>query len=138
MTTTYGIPIEDEIYYSDINLMMDRSARDEIVYQEQAVTNSVHYLLGTPRRQRLMRPRWGSFLLHMLFEPVDDRTAGKIGREVYDAIVRNENRVEIERSGVNVTPVVSEGKFQVDLTYRLIELNNLQVSHQFKLRSLRN
>lgn len=131
------VPIENSVTYKDVNLFMERAARDEMVYQTKAVENSIMYILGTPKRQRLMRPTFGSYIHQLLFEPVDELTATKLSMEIYSAVSQWETRVSLPRSGIVVTPDKFNGVFQVNLNYEILELNNLQVAHNFKFRSLR-
>lgn len=131
------ISIEDEILYSDINIGMTQSSRDEIAYQERAVRNGIHYLLLTPRRQRLMRPSFGTYLIGLLFLPVIQSTADSIKHAVFTAIDTWEDKAKILRNGVTVIPLNNRDGYQVNLRYYLVELNNLQATYEFKIRSLR-
>lgn len=131
------IPVEDEIVFSDVNLEMTQAARDEIAYQVDAVRNAFHFLIMTPKRQRIMRPNWGSNVIRYLFNPVTEDTAYDIKEAILSAAEDWAEDIEIHGSGINVDADSAAGTFNVRLTYSVPKLNNLQIQHQFKLRSLR-
>lgn len=131
------IPVEDSVTYIDVNFAVIGTYRNTLVYQVNAVENAILHIIGTPRRQRLMRPTFGSFVHQILFDPLDTVTATKLEMEIYAAVAQWESeRVNLPRTGITVAVDKLNGVFQVALRYKLLRLNDLQVHHNFRLKSL--
>jgi phage baseplate assembly protein W len=62
---------------------------------DEAVRQAIMLLLATSPGERLMRPRYGSYLHRLLFAPNDETTAGLAIHYVRQALDRWEPRVEI-------------------------------------------
>ena len=122
--------------YVDLNLFMERASISEFVYQATTVRNHIFHVLGTPRRQRPMRSRFGSFLHSLLFRPLGKETAAAITQEIYSAINDPENgltsRVAMSFGDIVVKPDKRTGTYYVNLDYLNLELN-VHETHQFSL-----
>jgi uncharacterized protein len=93
----------------------------ESVYEED-IREAIRIILGTSPGERVMRPEFGAGLEQFLFEPVNPTTVGRLQRQVRDALVTWEPRIDVE--DVTVTP---EGAppvvLMVELTYRVRATN---------------
>ena len=85
---------------------------------EEHIRQSLRALLLTARRERVMRPEFGSGLGAYLFEAIDATTASLIKREVRSTVERFEPRVEL--LDVKVQNNASDpGVLRVAVEYRI-------------------
>ena len=121
---------------SDLNLFMERSARGEIVYKSIAVRNQIFHVLGTLKRQRKMRPRFGSYLNTLLFRPRTAATANEIQHEIFSSLTDPENelvgRIEVDYSNVAVSLASKLDTYNISISPTLLEFN-VQETYQFSL-----
>jgi phage baseplate assembly protein W len=61
----------------------------------QTILNSWTNILVTPTRSYLWDPEYGSDLYKMVFEPADDRTVDRIKQEVYNKLIKYDDRASI-------------------------------------------
>jgi phage baseplate assembly protein W len=104
--------------YSDLDLTFNRIPVTKDVarrYDDQAVIASVRSLLLTNFYERPFQPNLGSNVDKLLFEPVNNLTAGLIAKEITNVINNFEPRVSIET--INVTPNLDENSFIVKLQF---------------------
>jgi len=104
--------------YSDLDLTFNRIPVTKDVarrYDDQAIIASVRNLLLTNFYERPFQPNLGSNVDKLLFEPVNDLTAGLIANEITNVINNFEPRVSIET--INVTPNLAENSFIVKLQF---------------------
>jgi hypothetical protein len=104
--------------YSDLDLTFKSIPVTKDVarrYDDQAVIASVRSLLLTNFYERPFQPNLGSNVDKLLFEPVNDLTAGLIANEITNVINNFEPRVSIET--INVTPNLAENSFIVKLQF---------------------
>lgn len=127
----------DSVAYKDVNIWMTSAAREEYVYQIDALRASLLHCIGTMKRSRLNRPGFGSNVPWLLFDPVDRVTASLIEIEIFEA-AKQEPRIRLEHKNIKVVPHSDYGFFQVVLEYEAPGLLDSQIQHQFKLRSLRS
>jgi phage baseplate assembly protein W len=93
----------------------------ESVYEED-IREAIRIILGTSPGERVMRPDFGAGLDQFLFEPVNTTTVGRLQRQVGEALVTWEPRIDVE--DVAVTPEgASPVVLMVELTYRVRATN---------------
>lgn len=85
---------------------------------DEAVRQAIILLLGTRPGERLMRPRYGSYLHRLLFAPNDHTTAGLAIHYVRQAIERWEARVDILELDAGADPDVAT-RLNITLRYRV-------------------
>lgn len=89
---------------------------------EDDVREAIRIILGTNPGERVMRPEFGAGLDQFLFEPVNPATVARLQRQVREALVTWEPRIDVE----DVT-VASEGAppvvLMVELAYRVRATN---------------
>lgn len=61
------------------------------------VNCSLRVVLSTAPSERVMRPDFGCKIWDLLFEPVNDKTLGRMAQVVREAILRWEPRVQVEQ-----------------------------------------
>jgi len=92
-----------------------------ILKNEQAVMESVYNILLTQPGERVMNPTFGCDLNQYMFEMINDVTAYRIVRDVYDAIIRHEPRIlDVE---VIVTPDPDNNTFIIDVYLKINTAN---------------
>jgi phage baseplate assembly protein W len=88
---------------------------------EESVRQSIWLILGTSRGERVMRPDFGCGLYDLVFEINSASTAGRIAREVTDALLFLEPRIDV----VNVQ-VQPEGEaLLISIDYQVRATNNM-------------
>lgn len=123
--------------YSDLDLNFSKHpiTKDVTVkINEYAVIAAVKNIILTNFGERRFTPDFGSNILAMLFEPLDDMTALNIKKEVMTSIKNYEPRVKLDY--VNVVPNFSRDGF--DVTVRFYLLNSIKpISTNIFLQRLR-
>lgn len=90
---------------------------------EDSVRQSIWIILGTARGERRMRPDFGCGIHDLVFENNNAATAGRVAREVNDALLRFEPRAEV--LDVQVTAADSGATLLLDVSYRIRATNNV-------------
>jgi phage baseplate assembly protein W len=96
----------------------------ESIYEDD-VREAIRIILGTNPGERVMRPEFGAGLDRFVFEPVNPTTIARLRRQVREALVRWEPRIDIEEvtaSPQGSPPVV----LLVKLVYRVRATNALE------------
>jgi phage baseplate assembly protein W len=68
---------------------------------EESVRQSILVILGTAPGERVMRPDFGCGINDLVFENLSAATIGRIDREVHEALLRLEPRIDV--TGVEVS-----------------------------------
>ncbi len=96
----------------------------EAVYEDD-VRQAIRIVLGTNPGERVMRPDFGAGLDRFVFEPVNPTTIARLRRQVREALILWEPRIDVEDVAVSPQgspPVV----LLVELTYRVRATNALE------------
>jgi phage baseplate assembly protein W len=96
----------------------------EAVYEDD-VREAIRIVLGTNPGERVMRPDFGAGLDRFVFEPVNPTTIARLQRQVREALVTWEPRIDIDEIDVKpqgTPPVV----LLVELVYRVRATNALE------------
>ncbi len=127
-----------EIYYFDIS----KVARDytgskdiAILYNDQALLESVTNIIATEPGQRIMYPDFGTKLNQYVFEPIDPITAFNIQKEIEFALTKYEPR--IENLFINVTPQEDLNTYTIDVLFNLKINNTVQQKLILQLNKIR-
>jgi phage baseplate assembly protein W len=62
---------------------------------EESVRQAIWIILGTAKGERLMRPDFGCGIYDLVFEVNSPSTAGRVAREVRDALLMFEPRIDV-------------------------------------------
>lgn len=117
--------------YTDANLNVSESADREIVRDETAINNSIIAILTTPRESRVFNRDFGSNIMNLLFDPMDEITASRIRIEVIEAIQKWEYRVSLTSAAV--LPDFDNQQYYVEIEYTIPSLQNRDVTLKFNL-----
>ena len=101
--------------YSDIDNAFERDLRTFDLRKSvdiDAIRNSLRNILQTRKMERRMLPEFGASLEQLLFEPIDDTTAKRIGSIMIDEITYWDPRITVN----NVDVIANEDKMRYDIT----------------------
>ena len=62
---------------------------------EERVAESIAFILGTARGERVMRPEFGCGIHELVFEPNNELTRGTVAQSVRRALVESEPRIDV-------------------------------------------
>lgn len=125
------LQIPNRVVFSDINPDVSLDGPFELVFNEDAIIKSLETCFTTPKFSRVFRRRFGSRLMDLLFQPMDDITANSIGFELKQVAQEWENR--ITNINVTVIPDYDNQQYYVELTYTIPLLGNKMVNYKFNL-----
>ncbi|HEX7242065.1 MAG TPA: GPW/gp25 family protein [Longimicrobiaceae bacterium] len=90
---------------------------------EASIRDSLWLILATARGERIMRPDFGCGIHELVFATTGATTLGRVVREVQDALVRWEPRVEV--TAVDAAPDPAEpSRLLIRVDYRVRTTNN--------------
>ena len=87
---------------------------------EESVRQSMLIILGTAKGERLMRPDFGCGIHDLVFENLSAATIGRVDREVHEALLRLEPRIDV--TGVEVT-AGANNVLLIDIDYEVRATN---------------
>lgn len=121
--------------YTDIKLESDDPSTD-LVTDREAVIQRILLVLGTTIRTRWRRPRFGTDVEKLLFDPLDSETAGEISSRLSTAISNPHNGLQdIDLAGIEVIPDVDNQQFFCNLLINVPRLNIRNLSIDFGLQA---
>lgn len=119
------------IVYSDINSNYSRDLKTsdfKVDENNNAIRNSLRNILLTKKMERRMLPEFGSSLEQLLFEPIDNDTAKRIGSIILDEIDYWEPRINI----LNIEVIADEEKnsYEINIVYdiKTVEMSSDKIS----------
>jgi phage baseplate assembly protein W len=89
---------------------------------EESVRQSILIILGTAKGERVMRPDFGCGIHDLVFAPVTAATAGRIIRDVHEALLRLEPRIDVTE--VDVKSGDTSNVLLIDIDYEVRATNN--------------
>ena len=119
-----------EIYYFDISKIgrdFTVSKDISIMYNDQALLESVTNILATEPGERIWYPDFGCPLYKYLFEPIDYITASNLKSIIEYSINKFETR--IDQLYVNITPLEDQNTFNIDVIFNM-KIKNKQTIHK--------
>ena len=111
--------IANQNSYSDIDFSFQANPNTGdvgIMYDTEAVRQSVKNILMTNYGEKLFKPDFGVNLRRFLFEPFDASTYEAIREEVFVAIQNYEPRVRVEQVDITPLPNILELRIKVYFT----------------------
>ncbi len=124
------IPI---IIYSDVNPDVVQASQYELVYNADSIQKSILTILGTRKGTRVFNRQFGSYLLDLLYDPMDDFSVERIKTEIISAIEQWEPRVVLLYA--NILPDYDNQMYYVSMEYQIPTLGNQSVSLSFNLQA---
>lgn len=105
------------VIYSDVNQYTPKVAHN--VNDIKAIYQSIHNILSTNRYERLFNPEFGADLEEVLFELMDEITADFILTQIFNAITRWDDRVELIYSECSVIPDYDNNRYEITLVFNI-------------------
>lgn len=112
--------------YSDFDIELPKQNDGDIQrdIDIEAVKNSIQNIFTTRQGTRRMLPEFAAPYNHILFEPMDDYTAHRLGNMLVDGIQKWDDRVIIEN--LNVNSNYDQMRYECILTFRIESLEESQ------------
>lgn len=126
-----SIRYKNEPLFSDVNLYVVSRTKQEMVYDEICINQSVMCILGTARGTRLFRPTFGTRLDDLLFEPMTDEVAYRIKKFIELEINIWEPRLQMTYLQVDMD--IPNQNYLVTIEYTIEQLGNKRVNFSFLL-----
>ena len=125
------LEIPKTVVYSDVNPDVLEDTPYELVFNEDVIRKSLDTIFTTPYGSRVFRRRFGSKILDLLYEPVDNTTAEKVRSMILSTALAWETR--ITGLEIVVLPDVANQQYYVDLRYSIKDLGNKMVQYKFNI-----
>ncbi len=103
--------------YIDLNFNVGINVFSELLYDVDAIRNSLYNLFTTPIGSRAFVPEYGSRFLSLLQAPEDSATINILRMSIYQEVATWEPRVSLNMNGILVQPIF--GGFQMYLNYTI-------------------
>ena len=103
--------------WKDIDIQLRKQTDGDILIMtdEDAIVNSLDNIFTTLQGSRRMLPTFPFATHTLLFEQVDETTAGQLGTNIVEATQKWDDRVEI--SNVHVNANEDENMYQTSMTF---------------------
>lgn len=131
-TTTRSVGEVTSIIFSDVNFFLSPADNYTLVYDEDSIKNSVLTILRTAKGSRPFQRNFGTSLLNLVFEPLNNLTAARIRTELFEAITSEEPRLSITNLIVRVDENLDS--YYVNLEGSIPRLNGRAFSLAFNLK----
>ena len=104
-------------YWKDIDINFDRKNNGDIKDMTNigAIGNSLTNIFQTLQGSRRMLPEFALPIYNILFEPIDEITAARLGEMIWDAVMRWETRIVIE--GLDIVSDEDNGLYEINMNY---------------------
>ena len=123
---------DQDIIYSDVNVELGQSSSYELLFNEEAIQRAILNIITTRRASRPFRRNFGSNLMDLLFDPLDEVTARLIRVRLMEDIQRYETRVVLEQ--VEVLTDSENDAYYVEISGYMPRLSNRAFNFNFNLR----
>lgn len=106
-------------FWKDIDINFNKKNNGDIVdmTNEDAIANSLTNVFRTIQGTRRMVPDFAMPIYNLLFEPIDEITAGRLAELIWDAVERWETRINIE--GLDIVAHADAGYYELNLNYSI-------------------
>lgn len=101
----------------DIQLRKQQDGDILVMTEEDAIINSLQNICTTLQGSRRMLPDFALPFFNLLFEPIDEETAYKLGNLMLNSITNWDDRIEI--TGLHVNANTDALQYEVILTFKL-------------------
>ena len=125
----------DQATYTDVNAYIKLENRDD-VQDIDSIVQKILFVIGTRKRSRKWRERFGTDVYRMLFEPFDDQTSGWIQTYIQEALESPYNGLTADVTNINVeVNRLVDQTYGVAIAFRVPKLEQTKVV-KFSMRSL--
>jgi phage baseplate assembly protein W len=107
----------------DFPVGLDNEGQIAMAGSEENIRQAMWMILGTAKGERVMRPDFGCGIHDLVFGVKSAGTAGQVAREVRQALVRWEPRIELSEVTVSDDPVFPN-RLLIEIAYRVRATNN--------------
>jgi phage baseplate assembly protein W len=107
----------------DFPVGLDNEGQIAMAGSEENIRQAMWMILGTAKGERVMRPDFGCGIHDLVFGVKSARTAGQVAREVRQALVRWEPRIELSEVTVSDDPAFPN-RLLIEIAYRVRATNN--------------
>lgn len=97
------------------------TGRFETVENEQSIKQSIYLILMTQKRERFIRPEFGSNIMNYTFMDTGITMLNIMSREITNDILNNEPRIDDVK--IDINPEIKSGCLIINIGYRIIESN---------------
>lgn len=94
----------------------------EVLYDEEAIKNSILNAFTTVPGQKLLNPLYGMDLRRFLFRPITEETGREIAKNIHDGLPMHEPRVGV--TNVKVNGRTDSQTYEIEFTIVFPRLNN--------------
>lgn len=101
----------------DIQLRKQQDGDILVMTEEDAIINSLQNICTTLQGSRRMLPDFALPFFNLLFEPMDEETAFKLGNLMLTSITKWDDRIEI--TGLHVNANTDTLQYEVILSFKL-------------------
>jgi phage baseplate assembly protein W len=114
-------------FYSDFDIEFELQSNGDIILLTDldSIFNSIKNLVLTNKGERRMLPSYGSNIQKLLFEPLDEITARRIGEELVSELKVWEDRITI--SSMDVEILYDENSYKMRLNFYISESLNQEI-----------
>ena len=119
------------IVYSDINPDVLIESPFELVFNEESIKKSLDTIFLTAYSSRPFRRRFGTKILDLLYEPVNDRTAYSLEILLKNMATSWEDR--ISNIKVLVLPDITNQQYYIEFRYTIPLLGDKMVNYKFNI-----
>lgn len=112
--------------WKDIDIFLEKQQDGDIkaMTDEDAIKNSLINIFSTMRGSRRMIPEAFIYLHSLLFEPMDEDTARKLGEGLVDAVRKWDDRIIIDNFHIDIDE--DHNQYKTTLYFRLIDSINVE------------
>lgn len=105
--------------WKDIDIWLRQKRDGDILemHDIEAIKNSLRNILITQPGNRRMLPEFASRIYQILFEPMDEYTAGRLKEAVFESIKKWEDRIVIR--SISVIPNYDTSTYSLELLFTL-------------------
>ncbi len=101
---------------------VERLGNLALARHEEDIKEAIGLILGTAKGERVMRPNFGCGIYDLVFAPINSTTMAQVQREVLEALILFEPRIEVLE--VNVSADERElGRLLISIDYRVRATN---------------
>lgn len=126
-----SISPQGEIIYSDVNIQLGTTSSYELLYNEDCIRSSILNILSTRKGSRPFRRNFGSNVLDLVFDPLDEITAKRIQLRLKTDILAYETRIQITE--LEVLPDYEQDSYYVSIVGVMPALANRSVNLNFNI-----
>ena len=116
----------------DIQLRKQQDGDILVMKEEDAIVNSLQNICTTLQGSRRMLPDFALPFFNLLFEPMDEETAFKLGNLMLTSITKWDDRIEI--TGLHVNANTDALQYEVVLSFKLKQSASQEQTFSFILK----